>query len=46
MHTGSSTVNFVCTRCRRVTNRGRNVTGVSLYLLDHHLPNVYPGFVS
>jgi hypothetical protein len=46
MYAGSSTAKFVCTRCRRVTNRGRNVTDVSLYLHEHHLPNVYPGVVS
>jgi hypothetical protein len=34
-------------RTRRcpVTRHGRNVVGTSLYLREHHLPNVYSGVV-
>ena len=31
------------TRRWRVTNYGRNVMGTSLYLREHHFPNVYSG---
>ena len=30
-----------CTRRWRVTNYGRNVMGTSMYLREHHFPNVY-----
>jgi hypothetical protein len=33
------------TRRRRVTNYGRNVMGTSMYLREHHFPNVYSGVV-
>lgn len=33
------------TRRWRETNHGRNVIGTSLYLREHHFPNVYSGVV-
>jgi hypothetical protein len=33
------------TRRWRVTNYGRNVMGTSMYLREHHFPNVYSGVV-
>jgi hypothetical protein len=33
------------TRRWRVTHYGRNVMGTSLYLREHHFPNVYSGVV-
>jgi hypothetical protein len=35
----------ICTRRWRVTHYGRNVMGTSLYLREHHFPNVYSGVV-
>jgi hypothetical protein len=32
-------------RRRRVTNNGRDVMGTSIYLREHHFPDVYSGFV-
>ena len=33
------------TRRWRVTNYGRKVMGTTMYLREHHFPNVYSGFV-
>ena len=33
------------TRRWRVTNYGRNVMGTSMYIREHHFPNVYSGVV-
>ena len=45
IHTHGLIAKISRTRRWLVTNYGRNVMGTSLYLREHHLPNVYSGVV-
>jgi len=43
LHTHGLIAKIPRTRRWRVTNYGRNVMGTSLYLREHHFPNIYSG---
>jgi hypothetical protein len=43
LHAHGLIVKIPRTRCCRVTDYGRKVKGATMYLREHHFPNVYSG---